>query len=298
MDKIRNLRTFTRTAETGSFASVARETHESHSAVTRQIAQLESHFGVRLFHRNTRSLSLTDDGRELLGYANQLLEMEDAMEGALRQQRTSPHGLVRLGTTIAFSLFLVPRIPLLLERYPGLALELVVRDHITDLIEERLDIAARVGPITDLSLVARQFLSARRVAVAAPAYLERRGVPTVPDDLQDHDCLLHEDWHDAEGWRFEGPNGPIRMRVSSRFCANNSEVLHAAVLSGQGVAMLPELRVIDDVHAGKLRHVLAEFQAPAQPGFIVYPSRRHLPPRTRVVIDFLLEQVRDLQAAA
>ena len=110
--------------------------HESHSAVTRQISQLEAHFGVRLFHRTTRSLSLTNDGRELLNHARQMLELGETMEVTLGRQRTSPRGLVRLGTTVAFGLFLVPRSQLLLERHPRLSLELVIRDGITDLIEE------------------------------------------------------------------------------------------------------------------------------------------------------------------
>ncbi len=156
MDLLRDLRAFVRTVETGSFAAVARETHESHSAVTRQIAQLEAHFGVRLFHRTTRGMSLTDDGRELLGYARQMLELEEAMEGSRRSRSVSPKGTVRLTTTVTFGVFLIPRIPLLMQRYPELSLELVTADRKLDLIEERIDLALRRGPITNSSLVARQ----------------------------------------------------------------------------------------------------------------------------------------------
>jgi DNA-binding transcriptional LysR family regulator len=294
MDLLRDLRAFVRTAETGSFAAVARETHQSHSAVTRQIAQLESHFGVRLLHRTTHGMSLTDDGRELLEYALQMLELRDAMEGVLRSQSVSPKGTVRLAMPVNFSVFMVPRIPLLMQRYPELSLEVVVADHVLDLIEARLDLAVRPGPIADSSLIARQFYESRRIMVAAPSYLERRGEPAVPHDLRNHDCLLHE-FH-AGIWGFQGPEGPIDVTISSRFCANSTEVLQRLALLGQGIALLPVLRAIDDVRAGQLRRVLKDYQVPAVPVFIVYPSRRHLPPRTRVVIDFLVEQVTSLSS--
>jgi DNA-binding transcriptional LysR family regulator len=122
-------------------------THESHTVVTRQIGNLEAHLGARLFQRTTRGLTLTEDGRELLGYSRQMLELAENMESSLGQRRDSPHGLVRLGTFV--SEFFVPRIPKLLEHYPGLSLELVMHDHSHDLVEDRLDLAIHGGPITD-----------------------------------------------------------------------------------------------------------------------------------------------------
>jgi DNA-binding transcriptional LysR family regulator len=296
MDLLRDLRAFVRTVETGSFAAVARETHESHSAITRQIAQLEAHFSVRLLHRTTHGMSLTDDGRELLEYARQMLELQEAMEGSLRYQSVSPRGTVRLATPIAFSIFLVPRIPLLMERYSELSLQLIAADPpFPDPIEARLDLAVRVGPIADSSLVARHLYDGRRITSAVPSYLERWGTPAVPEDLRKHNCLRHE--FDAGMWRFKGPDRTIEVAVPSRFCANSSEVLHGLTLNGQGISLLPELRVIDDIRAGRLRRLLAEYQVPSVPIYMVYPSRRYLPPRTRVVIDFLVQQVRDLSSA-
>ncbi|HEX5327540.1 MAG TPA: LysR family transcriptional regulator [Acetobacteraceae bacterium] len=295
MDLLRALAAFARVTETGSFSAVARERHESQSAVTRLITQLEAHFGVRLFHRSTRRVALTEDGRELLGHARQMLEMAAAMEAGLGRQRGSPQGLVRLGTSVAFGLFLTPRVPGLLARHPGLLLELVMRDQFGDLIEERLDLATRSGPIADTSVVARAIGTARRIAVAAPVYLERRSPPAEPADLAAHDCILHNGPDDAAGWRFVGPGGLFAIPVTGRFSANDSEAVHVAVLGGQGIAMLPELRVIDDIRAGRLHRVLAGYQSPGEPAFITYPSRRHLAPRTRAVIEFVAEQVREMQ---
>ena len=145
MDLLGALRAFVRITETGSFSAVARESNASQSAVTRQIAQLEQHFAVRLFHRTTRRLSLTDDGEVLLTHARHLIEATDEMESALGRQSAAPRGLVRLGTSVAGGLFLATRLPTLLEQHPGLSVELVMGDQHSDMIEERLDLAFRTG---------------------------------------------------------------------------------------------------------------------------------------------------------
>ena len=186
MDLIGALRCFIRVVETGSFSAVARENQISQSAVTRQIAQLEQHFGARLFHRTTRRLSLTDDGQGLLTHARHVVEATDEMETALGRQSNAPTGLVRLGTSIAGGHFLAPRLPALLARYPGLRVELVMRDQFSDMVDERLDLAWRSGEIADASLVIRRIGQLGRAVVAAPIYLERHGAPSVPEDLATH----------------------------------------------------------------------------------------------------------------
>ena len=292
MDLLRSLTAFLRTVETGSFAAVARETRESHSAVTRRIAQLEDHFGVRLLHRTTRSLSLTDDGQALVGTARQMLDLERAMVDQLGGQHGQPKGVVRLGCTVSMSVFLIPRLPVLMQRFDALSLELMVSDQPMNVIESRLDLAIRFGPIDESSLVMRALFQGHRIAVAAPDYLARRGEPRAPGELHRHSCLTHVDM--GREWQFVGPHGPVSQPVDGRLRTNNMEVLHTAVLGGQGIALLPELRVYDDIRSGRLRHLLADYRTPHTPGFLVYPSRRHLSSRTRVVIDFLLEQVRDI----
>jgi DNA-binding transcriptional LysR family regulator len=291
MDLIGSLRVFARVAELGSFSAVARELHESHSVVTRQIGNLEAHLGARLFQRTTRGLTLTEDGRELLGYTRQMLELAENMESSLGERRESPQGLVRLGTFV--SEFFVPRVPKLLARYPGLSLELVMQDHSRDLIEDRLDLAIHRGPITNTTLVTRALRVSHFIAVAAPSYLERRGEPKRPDDLEQHDCILHTGF-DSEGWQFAGPDGPYRVRVSGRLSSNNSAAVRLAALNAQGIAMLLDWRVFEDIRSGRLRRVLAGHEAPGEQTYIVYPSRRHLAPRTRVVIDFIVEEIKEL----
>jgi DNA-binding transcriptional LysR family regulator len=293
MDLIGSLRVFARIAELGSFSAVARELQASHSAVTRQVGNLEAHLGARLFQRTTRGLTLTEDGRELLTYARQMLELAESMESGLGRQRESPQGLVRMGILGAGEYF-VPRIPKLFERYPGLSLELVIHDHPPDMIEERLDLAIHRGPIANTSMVARALRIVHFITVAAPSYLERRGEPQVPADLEKHDCILHSEI-DRAGWQFNGPDGPYRIRVPSRLAANNFAAIYLAALNGQGIAVLPDFRVFDDIRSGRLRRLLAGHEAPGDQVYIVYPSRRHLASRTRAVIDFLLEQVKELE---
>jgi DNA-binding transcriptional LysR family regulator len=294
MDLLGALGAFARVVETGSFSAVARETHASQSAVTRQIAQLEQHFGVRLFHRTTRRLSLTDDGQALLPHARHLLENADEMETALGRQSGEPRGLVRLGTSVAGGLFLATRLPALLARHPGLSVELVMRDQPSDLIEERLDLAFRSGEIADASLVARRAGQLGRAVVAAPIYLERNGAPATPEDLTEHACLIHDATPDPHVWRFTGPDGPMSVRVSGAFLANDSEAVRRAARAGHGVALLPEIQLIDDLRAGRLFRLLEDYPSQQVPVHIVYPSRRHLAPRTRVVLDFLIEQMREI----
>src|SRR5215472_18956502 len=170
MDLFGALGVLVRVVETGSFSAVAREREVSQAAVARQVSQLEDHFGVRLFHRTTRKLSLTDDGEMLLGMARPVLDGVESMEAALGQQSALPVGLVRVGVTVAASRILSLRLPALLAAHPGLKVELVIGDRLGDMTEERLDLAMRVGEITDASLVARRSGTAVRVAVAAPDY--------------------------------------------------------------------------------------------------------------------------------
>lgn len=294
MDLIAALRAFVRVTETGSFSAVARESHVSQSAVTRLVAQLEQHFEVRLFHRTTRRLSLTDDGQTLMAHARHVLETTEEMEAALGRQSGAPRGLVRVGTTVAGGLFLATRLPTLLERYPGLSVELVMRDQHSDMIEDRLDLAFRSGDITDASLVARRVGVLGRAVVAAPIYLERHGAPTLPQDLAEHVCLIHDAVADPELWLFSGPEGPFSVRVKGAFIANDSEAVRRAARAGHGVALLPEIQLIDDLRAGRLFRLLEDYPSQRVPVHIVYPSRRNLAPRTRVVMDFLIEQTREL----
>jgi DNA-binding transcriptional LysR family regulator len=296
MDLLGSLGTLVRVVETGSFSAVSRERDVSQAAVARQISQLERHFGVRLFHRTTRKLSPTEDGEILLGHARGLLDGIDAMEAALGQQRSMPVGLVRLGLPVAASRYLAPRIAELLAGHPGLKIEFVVGDRLGDMIEERLDLAIRPGEIADTSLIIRSAGASVPVVVAAPRYLERHGVPSIPAELSNHCCLIHDTGPDADLWTFGGSGGNQTVRVSGSFLADDTSAVQLAARGGSGVALLPGIEVFDDLQDRRLVRILRAFPCQGVPISIVYPSRRHLAPRTRLILDFLLDQIKEIRA--
>jgi DNA-binding transcriptional LysR family regulator len=297
MDLLGALDVLVRVVETGSFSAVARERKLSQAAVARQISQLEDHFRVRLLHRTTRKLSLTDDGQMLLGLARPVLDGVDGMEAVLGRHSASPVGLVRVGLTATASRFLAQRLPTLLGDHPELRVELVVSDRFGDMIVDRLDLAIHVGEITDASLVVRRAgTAAARVAVVAPSYIERHGKPSTPADLASHICIVHDVGPDSDVWTYLTPEGPQDFRVSGGFLANDSGAVRLAARTGYGIAFLSLVEVFDDLRSGELVRVLSDFSTPGSPLNLVYPSRRHLAPRTRVVLDFILEQVRQIQA--
>ena len=296
MDLLGALSVLVRVVETGSFSAVARERELSQAAVARQIAQLEDHFGVRLLHRTTRKLSLTDDGQMLLGLTRPVLDGVDGIEAALGRQRASPVGLVRVGVTVTGSRFLAQRLPTLLADHPGLKVELVVSDRFGDMIEDRLDLAMRMGEVTDASLVVRRSGAAPSVVVAAPSYIERNGKPSTPADLASHTCIVHDVGPGSNVWTFVTSDGSQQFHVSGGFLANDVSVVRMAARSGYGIAMLPLFEVLDDLRSGVLVSMQSEFPPPTTPLSLVYPSRRHLAPRTRIVFEFILEQSRQVQA--
>jgi DNA-binding transcriptional LysR family regulator len=296
MDLISGLQTFIRVVETGSFSAVARESNTSQSAVTRQVAQMESHFGVRLFHRTTRKLSLTDDGQALVARARHLLEEAEDLEDTFGRNGGEPTGLVRLGVPVGASILLVPDIAALLEQHPGLSVDLVVSDEMDNLVEERLDLALRLGQSPDTSLVSRAIATIESAPVAAPAYLEKHGAPAHPTDLANHTCIIHDIGPHSAHWAFTGPDGAVDVEVTGAFRTNNSLVTRQAALAGYGIALLSDPLTIDDIRASRLYRLLPNYFARRRPAYIVYPSRRHMAQRTRIVIDFLVARFKMLES--
>jgi DNA-binding transcriptional LysR family regulator len=290
MDMLRALGTFIRIVETGSFSAVAREGNSTPSAVTRLVGQLEEHFKVRLFHRTTRHLSLTEDGQDLVGLARHVVDAASDLEDTIGHQRTAPTGRVRVGLTAGAARLVTSGLADLLGRYPGLSVDFVIREQFGDLIEDRLDLAMRLGQPSDASLVTRSVGEFGRALVAAPSYLEKRGAPSAPGGLTGHNCIVHDSGPASALWRFTGPGGPYEIEVTSGFSANNSEVVRQAALTGHGITLLPEPQVLDDILGARLYRLLPDYPTDRTQAFLVYPSRRHLPPRTRVVIDFLVER--------
>ncbi|MBU6497200.1 MAG: LysR family transcriptional regulator [Rhodospirillales bacterium] len=293
MDLLAAFRTFIRIAETGSFSAVAREVGATQPAVSRQIAALEDHLGARLLQRSTRSLRLTEDGTDFLTHARLVVEAVEETEAAIGRRRTAAAGLVRLGAPSVFGrLYIAPRIGLLLDRYPELAVELLLTDDVVDMVQEGLDLSLRVGAISDAALVARRVGMTASQAVAAPEYLARRGTPQHPADLAGHDCVIFTRGQTPNTWSFMGADGPAPVEVTGRLRVNSIEAVMEATLTGIGIALLPSWMIGDTVRRGRLQRVLKAWTPRQLPISVVYPSRRFLAPRTRAVIDFLVDEFR------
>ena len=296
MDLLHALGTFVRVAETGSLSAVARETNSSQSSITRLIGQLEDHFGVRLFHRTTRHLGLTDEAESLLAKARGMLEMAEDMEATLGCRNASPTGLVRVGLPPGMAILVTPRLSTLLRRNPGLSVDLVIGERFGDLIEERLDLAVQYGRSDHASAVARAIATFSRAVVAAPAYLQEHGVPRDPEELAQHLCIVHETGPDSDRWRFTGPRGPADVRVAGPLHASSATMVHRAALAGYGIACILQPHVLDDIRASRLCRLLPQYSFEQQQTFVIFPSRCHVPPRTRLLIDFFVSIGREAEA--
>jgi DNA-binding transcriptional LysR family regulator len=282
-------RTFARTVEAGSFTAVAREMNSSQPTVSRQIALLEDHLGCLLIQRTTRALALTDDGRVFYEHARRTLEAASEAESAVGRRRGKPSGRLRLAASGVFGrLHVIPRLPRFMARYPDIEIDLVMGDGFADLVEEGIDLAIRVGSITDASLIARRIGVSRRSVVAAPAYIERRGTPQRPEELAEHDCIIYTRLSTGTNWTFATPAGPLIVPVKGPFHVNNTEGVRAAILEGLGIGYPPVWHFVErELETGRLTVLLKDFEAAAQPISAVYPSRRFLAPKVRAMIDFL-----------
>jgi DNA-binding transcriptional LysR family regulator len=298
MDLFNVLGNFVRVADSGSFSRVAREVGLTQTAISRQVAYLEQHFGVRLLHRTTRQVSLTGDGEILLGHARRLLEESSAMERDLGAHRDTPVGLVRIACITGAGLSLAARLPQLLNRHPDLSVELVVCDHVNEMVESRIDLALCNGRIADSSFIARQIGAFRYSLVAAPCYVEQYGAPKAPEDLDGYTCIMQATDGRCEDWALNGPDGSVVVRVSGQLFTKNERAALVMVCSGYGIACLPDAQVRDDIHAGRLIRLLPQYAPKLAMLYAVYPSRRHLASRTRAVLDFLIQQGRAGQDAA
>jgi DNA-binding transcriptional LysR family regulator len=281
-------RTFARCVEAASFSAVAAELNTSQPTISRQVAALEDHLGCLLFQRTTRALTLTDDGRTFYELALAALDAAEQAEAAVGRRRGRVSGRLRLACAGVFGrLHVIPRLAAFMARHPELDIDLVMQDRATDLVEEGVDLALRVGETRDAGLMARRIGLSRRVVVAAPGYLDAHGTPAHPRDLSGHRCILYFGLNSGPSWGFASPEGPLQVPIDGRFRVDNTEGVRAAVLGGLGIAYVPVWHFVDDeIESGRLRLILQEFEPTPASISAVWPSRRHLAPKVRAAIEF------------
>ncbi|WJS05683.1 LysR family transcriptional regulator [Roseibium aggregatum] len=290
MNDLTLLRLFVQVSDQGSFSAVARTTHTTPSAVSRQIARLEADLGTRLLQRTTRQQVLTEAGRVYLRHARQIIEDVETARREVSRLSNAPSGVLRVTAEADLALtLLTPILPEFLESYPDLRIQLHTSADMEDLIGRGIDVAIRVGHLDESSLVAKRLVMSRSLLVASPDFLKRNGSPQHPEDLSGMSCLSFRVETDLVTWRFKSGDEVASVTVAVRTQASSLVFLKEAVKSGLGIAMLPIWIVRNDLDSGELVPVLSGFplEPSATPISAVYPSGRNLASKVRVFIDFL-----------
>lgn len=295
MDRFKAIQVFTRVVEAGSFTRAAETLEMPRSTVTSAIQQLEAHLGVRLLHRTTRRLSLTLDGGAYYERCLHLLaELADAEAMLTDQHQPAGRLKVNLPGPPARRV-IIPALAAFCERYPQIELEIGVSDRLVDLVQEGVDCALRVGPLADSSLVARRVGELTEVNCAAPAYLERFGIPRTPSDLSAHLAVNYHSGRTGRplAWEYTDRGERHELQLPGRLTVDNAEAYMAAALAGFGLAQLPLLSAHGHLERGELVEVLDGYRPSPSLMSVVYPHNRHLSTRVKVFVDWLIETVRD-----
>ncbi|MCW5625741.1 MAG: LysR family transcriptional regulator [Burkholderiales bacterium] len=288
MDELEALAVFVRAVETGSFSKVAAELGVTQPTVSKQMAQLESHYGATLLQRSPHGLKPTDAGGTLYPQAKRLIEEAAQMRAEVQGGATRVAGTLRVHSAASFGeVFLAPLLIRLRETHPGLAVELTLSDRFVDVVEEGIDVSIRFGPLPPLRLVARRVAMSPQVCLAAPAYLETHGEPPTPDGLLNHECVVNNLLSADNRWRFRGPNGPVTVQVRGGFRSNNVRALRDAALAGMGITIGPLWMYFDDLQAGRLKRVLQRYEAMPVEINALYPHEAHVPQRVKLFVDAL-----------
>ena len=293
MDRLSAMRTFRTVVETGGFSAAARKLGLSKAAVSKQVAELEAHFGTALLHRTTRRLNATDAGRRYFENSVRLLDELAEIEAEVRHSQTEPSGRLRITAPVNFgNAVLGPVIGAMAQRYPKLEIQVELNDRFVDLIEEGFDVALRIRTnLPDSSLIARRISSITRSVCAAPSYLKRKGTPKTPEDLKRHDCLIYTLSTSPYDWKFLAGSKSVTVRVNGNIQSNNGLFLMSFLRAGMGIAFLPDFTVGEEIRSGKLKRVLENYPAEPHDLYLVYPANRHQSPKLRAFMDMAAEHL-------
>lgn len=288
MDKLHAMQLFVRVAETGSFAAVADQLDVSRSVVTRQISALEKQLGTKLMTRSTRSLTLTTAGSDYLEKCRAILNMVDAAESSLLEEKTEPRGRIRLGLPLSFGLQrLMPALLKFAQSHAHIELVLDFSDQRSKLIEEGIDLTIRITNRLEPGDIVRKMGEVRLLTLASPTYLAQQGHPAHPRDLVHHACLVYSQDFQSTTWVYHRAGGVTQVDVRPRLAANNGDALLQAAAQGLGIARQPDFMAQPYLDDGRLVQVLTDFAAQTLGIYAVLPSNRYVPHRVSVLIDFI-----------
>lgn len=277
----------------GSFVGAAEAIGLSKAAVSRHVAELEEHLGLRLLHRTTRRLSLTDDGQRFHARAVELMAALDELEAEATSSGGEASGLLRINAPLTFgNLHLAPLWPRFLAANPKVTLDITLNDRVVDLVDEGFDLAIRIAARLDPQLVSRRLANTRVVLCASPGYLAAHGTPAHPRELAAHAVFAYSYFASGDEWSFDGPQGRVGVRVSPRMHTNSGDTCRAAALEDQGVILQPDFLVGPDLARGTLVELMPEYRSIELGIHAVYATRKHMPMKTRRLIDFLVDAFR------
>ncbi len=295
MDRLQSMDVFVRTVERGNFSAVAEDLRLTATMVGLHVKALEHHLGVRLLNRTTRRQSLTDAGKLYYERCKQILgDIADA-ESCTSTLQAVPRGRLRVMTPVSFGVHvLAPACAEYLNKYPEVAIDLVVSDRPVDMVEEGFEVMVAIGDLMDSTLIARPLFPYRSVVCAAPSYIERNGAPKKPGDLSRHTCLGFAHPLASQKWFLEGPQSrPVSVPVSLALTVNNGEALRMAALSGLGIIMQPEVLIAEDIRVGRLIRLLPDFSPTPKPVHLLTFPDQHLVPKIQTFVDFLTQRFRE-----
>ncbi len=289
-DKLLNISgmlVFSSVVDEGSFSAAALKLGLSKASVSREVAALEQRLGAQLLRRTTRRMSLTEVGEAFLTRCRRVVEEAEAAELSVSRLQAAPRGEIRIAAPMSFGhLQLAPRMGRFLARYPNVHVDLDLTDRRIDLVREKFDLSVRISQPREQSYVMRRLSSLRALVCATPAYLDSRGTPETPSDLENHNCLGYAS--PPETWNFVGAK---QVRTRGNLNADNGDALRRAALEDLGIVYLPTFLIGDDIRAGRFVPLLVEFTDIETDVFAVYPESRHLSPKVRAMIDWLVEEL-------
>jgi len=294
MDKLANMKAFVAVANTSSFVRAGQKLQLATSVVSKRVKDLEEHLGSLLLQRTTRQVSLTDVGYGYLEQAQRVLAELDELEESIRCQSQRAVGQIKIAAPLSFTVGkLGPIFSAFLKAYPEVKIKTFLSDKKIDLVAEGYDLAIRIGNLSDSSLISKRIASTRRLVCASPKYLAEHGAPAKPADLYQHECLIYSGVRDGKSWPFKVEGKTIYQPVEGRFDSDNGDLLCEAAIAGCGITMLPSFIIEKAINRGDLTTVLQDYEEPNFDVYVLYPNRRHMSNRIRLLIDFLEEHLKE-----
>lgn len=292
MDTLDGLKTVVAVVETNSFTAASDRLGISKALVSKYVGEVENQLGIRLFNRTTRQLALTDSGRRYYEQALILLEQFSAMVDNVTGEQTAPRGLLRISAPVTFGeMRLAPLLPKFIALYPDLTIELVLTNGAIDMLEEGIDVRLRIGGVDDSNMIARHLTNFPLVLSASPNYVQENGLPTTPEQLGEHHCIIDSNFRIGKQWPFISPKGQAEtINVQSGVAVNSPQAVREVAIADGGIAMTPNFIVEDALADGRLLRVLPEYTTLEFGLFAIYPHRKYVAKKVRCFIDFVLDQ--------